>query len=235
MLRESVVAKTTVTYFTDILCVWAYVSQVRVDALNTTFGDTLRLEHRFCSVFGDSVKKINGAWKDKGAYEGFNLHLRHVAKKFPHVKLHPDIWLAVRPLSSASPQLFLKAVQRWANTLVASKDECGLAIFDRVMWAFRCAFFQDCRDISRWSIQCEVAESAGVNVDAVLELIHCGKAFADLSSDYQDADKMRIEGSPSLVLNEGRQKLYGNVGFRVMQANIQELIRTPHRDEASWC
>jgi hypothetical protein len=42
-------------------------------------------------------------------------------------------------------------------------------------------------------------------------------------------------GSPSLVLNEERQKLYGNVGFRVMQANIQELIRTPHADEASWC
>ena len=37
---------------------------------------------------------------------------------------------------------------------------------------------------------------------------------------YQDADKMRIEGSPSIVLSEGRQKLYGNVGFRIIEAII---------------
>ena len=46
---------------------------------------------------------------------------------------------------------------------------------------------------------------------------------------------MRIEGSPSLVLNEGRQKLYGNVGFRVIEANIQELLREPRINDASWC
>jgi len=56
-----------------------------------------------------------------------------------------------------------------------------------------------------------------------------------LSRDYQDADKMRVEGSPGFVLNEGRQKLYGNVGFRLMEVNIQELLRTPRTDEASWC
>jgi hypothetical protein len=46
---------------------------------------------------------------------------------------------------------------------------------------------------------------------------------------------MRIEGSTSLVLNEGRQKLYGNVGFRLIQANVQELFSEPRADEASWC
>ena len=48
-------------------------------------------------------------------------------------------------------------------------------------------------------------------------------------------DKMRIEGSPSLVLNEGRQKLYGNVGFRLIEANVQGLINAPAADDASWC
>jgi hypothetical protein len=46
---------------------------------------------------------------------------------------------------------------------------------------------------------------------------------------------MRIEGSPSFVLNDGRQKLYGDVGFRIIEANIQELLRAPARDQASWC
>jgi hypothetical protein len=56
-----------------------------------------------------------------------------------------------------------------------------------------------------------------------------------LAADYQDAERMRIEGSPSLVLNEGRQKLYGNVGFRLIEANVQALIHAPAADDASWC
>jgi predicted DsbA family dithiol-disulfide isomerase len=56
-----------------------------------------------------------------------------------------------------------------------------------------------------------------------------------VAADQRDADKMKIEGSPSFVLSEGRQKLYGNVGFRIIEANIEELLRGPHADEASWC
>ena len=46
---------------------------------------------------------------------------------------------------------------------------------------------------------------------------------------------MKIEGSPTFVLNEGRQKLYGNVGFRIVEANIAEMLRQPDPDQASWC
>ena len=215
-----------VTYFSDVLCVWAYVSQARMAAVEEKFGDSVRIRHRFCSVFGDTAEKIKLSWKEKGGYEGFNNHLRHVAEKFPHIQVHPDIWLKTRPPSSASPHLFLKAVQLW------DRDS---KIFDQVMWALRSAFFRDCRDISRWDVQCEIAEGLGANIGAIEELIHSGVAFASLAADYQDADKMRIEGSPSLVLNDGRQKLYGNVGFRLIEANIQELFREPQADDASWC
>lgn len=75
----------------------------------------------------------------------------------------------------------------------------------------------------------------GANINAIEDLIRSGAAFAGLATDYQDAAKMRIEGSPSLVLNDGRQKLYGNVGFRLIDANIQELFREPRADDASWC
>ena len=103
------------------------------------------------------------------------------------------------------------------------------------MEEFRSAFFRDCRDISRWDVQHEIAERLGANIGAIEKLVHSGVAFAGLAADYQDADKMRIEGSPSLVLNEGRQKLYGNVGFRLIDANIQELFRVAPDDDASWC
>jgi hypothetical protein len=62
-----------------------------------------------------------------------------------------------------------------------------------------------------------------------------GTAFARLAGDYEAADKMRIEGSPSFVQNQGRQKLYGSIGFRLIEANIKELLRAPHTEEASWC
>ena len=52
-------------------------------------------------------------------------------------------------------------------------------------------------------------------------------AFARLAADYQDADKMRIEGSPSFVLNDGRQKLYGNVGFRLIDASGSVVLQIP--------
>ena len=241
-MAEDIIAKTDkyeganqmtvvqVSYFSDVLCIWAYATQARIDAVKEKFGGTVRLDYRFCSVFGDTARKIASTWQDKGEYAGFNSHLRDVAQKFPHIEVHPEIWLKTRPPTSASAHLFMKAVQHW-------QQERGSAasVFDQVMWAFRSAFFRDCRDIAHWDVQCELAEALGVDIAAIEKRIRDGTAFAGLAADYQDADKMRIEVSPSFVLNEGRQKLYGDVGFRIIEANIEELLRVPRDDQASWC
>jgi predicted DsbA family dithiol-disulfide isomerase len=224
-----------ITYFSDVLCIWAYVSQARVDAVKETFGDSVQIKHQFCSVFGDTGRKITSTWKDKGGYEGFNSHLRQVAERFPHIEVHPEIWLTTRPLTSSSAHLFMNAVQQWDHESRTPRNKLAVSIFEQVLWAFRCAFFRDCRDIARWDIQCEIAETFGVDIFVIKQYIHNGTAFARMAADQHDADKKRIEGSPSFVLNEGRQKLYGNIGFRLIEANIQELLRTPHGDEASWC
>ena len=106
-----------ITYFSDILCIWAYISQARINAVNEKFVDAVRIEHRLCSVFGDTAQKIASTWKTRGGYEGFNAHLREVAQRFPHIEVHPDIWLKTRPASSASPHLFLKAIQQCDHDL----------------------------------------------------------------------------------------------------------------------
>ena len=80
-----------------------------------------------------------------------------------------------------------------------------------------------------------MGRQAGVDLARIEPLIHSGRAFAALASDYESASTMNIQGSPSFVLNEGRQKLYGNVGYRILEANIQELLRTQPADQASWC
>ena len=58
--------------------------------------------------------------------------------------------------------------------------------------------------------------------------------MASLSADLQNARELGIRGSPTWVLNEGRQILYGNVGYRILNANIEEMLKRP-RSEASWC
>ena len=61
-----------------------------------------------------------------------------------------------------------------------------------------------------------------------------GQAMASLSEDLHHASTQGVKGSPTWVLNEGRQQLYGNVGYRILSANIDELLNNP-ADEASWC
>jgi predicted DsbA family dithiol-disulfide isomerase len=210
-----------------------YISQARIDAIKEQFGKGVRIEHRFCSVFGDTATEIGTTWKEKGGYAGFNARLREAASKFPHIEIHPDLWLNTRPATSMSAHLFLKAVQRGERdpgTLEQRPDK-----FDQAMWAFRRAFFKECRDISRLDVQREIVGGIGIDIGPIEQCLHSGAAFAALAADYQEAERLRIEGSPSLVLNQGRQRLYGNVGFWLIEANVQGLMRTPASDDASWC
>jgi predicted DsbA family dithiol-disulfide isomerase len=216
--------KVRITCFSDLLCIWAYIAQRRIDELSRQFGDDIEIENRFCSVFGDTASKIQSGWARRGGHEGFNRHLKEVAAEFPEVDIHPDLWLKVRPASSLGGHAFLKAV------MIADP-----AKFADANWALRHAFFGECRDIGSWRVQCEVAEALDIDIDAVAAAFQSGEAFAMLAADYQAAERLHIEGSPSFVLNEGRQKLYGNVGYRVLEANVRELLRSPMAGEASWC
>lgn len=213
-----------ITYFSDILCVWAYVAQQRIDELQRRYGADIVIETRFCSVFGDTAAKIGTGWADRGGYEGFNRHLKEVATRFPELELHPGLWLDARPATSLSAHVFLKAVEL--------ADESRL---DDAALALRRAFFHDGRDIAQWDVQCDVARSLGIDLDPITRAVHSGEAFARVAADYQEAERLHILGSPSYVLNEGRQKLYGNVGYLVLEANVKELLRAPMTDQASWC
>lgn len=219
-----------ITYFSDILCVWAYIAQLRIDELKSAFGAQVSITARFCNVFGDTARKVETQWGSKGGYEGFSAHLQKSAAAFPELTLNPAIWRTVRPASSASPHLFLKAAQI-AEVRALVPD--GTAA--RATQSMRSAFFRDGRDIGLWETQCEVARETGVDVAVIEGLIRDGAAFAALASDYHDAGEMSIQGSPSFVLNNGRQVLYGNVGYKIIEANVAELIRDPNPDHASWC
>jgi hypothetical protein len=80
----------------------------------------------------------------------------------------------------------------------------------------------------------EVADELNLPVASIEEKLRNGEAMAALCRDLELKDIHRVEGSPTYLLNEGRQRLYGNVGYRIIEANVVELLDQPE-GQASWC
>ena len=226
-----------VAHYSDILCVWAYVGQGRLNRLAREFGDRIDIDIHFCSVFSDTHSKIPAQWQDRGGFQGYGEHVHDVAARFDDLPVHGDVWTKTRPRSSASPHLFVRAVE------LLEREELGGAppppYLERspVLAAqeLRLAFFQRAEDVSHWDVQRRVAGLIGVDFDRVIDKIRTGEAIARLAADYDASQALRIEGSPTYVLNEGRQKLFGNVSYGVIVANVNELLNSDPGAAASLC
>ena len=228
----------SISYFSDVLCVWAYVAQIKIDELRRNFGDGVVVDERFVSIFGNTSGRIGKRWAERGGFRGYADHVREVGRGFPHVEINPDVWGEPHPASSLSAHLFARAAR-----LVESRggiDAARIDAFDgrtaveELTWRLRVAFFRDCQDLSRRGVQERVAAGLELPIDGIRAHIEDGTAFAALAADHEAAASLDIAGSPTLAINEGRQKLYGNVGYRIIEANVQELMRDD-RDVASWC
>ena len=224
--------KIEIAYYSDVLCIWAYVAERRLEELATAFGEQVSIETRYCSVFPDAWGKI----ETKGGFEAFNRHLQEVAARFPHITVNDDVWLAAQPRTSASAHLFLKAVELIERASGGALEPPPYLerLSTRAAQEMRSAFFAEARDIADWHVHRDVAARIGVDYDDIDHKIRTSEAVAQLAVDYDLCQKSRIEGSPTFVMNDGRQKLFGNVGYRLLEANVQELLRTP-AGEASWC
>jgi predicted DsbA family dithiol-disulfide isomerase len=226
---EDFMDRVRITHFSDALCVWAYVSQVRVDELESNFGDAVELEYRYFHVFGNVHKKLDAGWKDRGGLAGYGQHVREVVDKFGHVVLHPQAWVRDTPQSSMPVHLFLCAVR-----LLESDGGVAPGTLARAAWALREAFFREARDISRHDELLAVAESIALPVAGIEQALRSGAAHAALAEDVDMARTQAIQASPTLLFNEGRQRLAGNVGYRIIEANIRELLESAP-GQLSWC
>ena len=214
-----------VTYFSDVLCVWAYVSQVRVDELITTFEDQVDVRGRCLSVFGDAVGKLERGWSERGGTAGYADHVQSVAARFDHAPVNRDAWRTVVPRSSMPAHLVLSAAR--ASNVPATDVR-------RLAWNIRTAFFVDVRDISKRGELLDICKHTGIDSAAIASALDDGSAHGVLSADHAIAKEAQIRVSPSFIFNERRQVLNGNVGYRVIEANVRELLREP-ADEQSWC
>jgi predicted DsbA family dithiol-disulfide isomerase len=218
-----------ISYFTDALCVWAYVSQIRIDELKTNFKNGIEVECRYFHVFGDVPSKMDTAWKQRGGLPAYRQHVREVVEKFGHVQLHERTWQTDVPKSSMPAHLWLCAVR---HVEIASR--CAPGSSDRAAWAFRDAFFRQGRDISQAKVLFDIVESIGLSAAEIKDAIATGAAHAALAGDLELARAQSIAASPTLLFNEGRQRLTGNVGYRIIEANIRELLEASP-GQLSWC
>lgn len=214
----------TIDYYTDILCVWAWIAQRRIDELNQKLGNAIEFQYYYVDIFGDISTKMDINWKQKGGYVGFSEHVQRSAHEFEDTHIDSKVWREVRPATSANAHLVLKAVEIACD----KRKSIEMAL------KFRTAFFMNAMDIGNLEVLFSLVEYNGLNKNDIKESIYDGSAVAALMRDYQRSKQQSIKGSPSYVIDRGRQILYGNVGYRVLLANIEEHLKNPI-DDASWC
>ena len=218
-----------ITHFSDILCVWAYVSQIRINELTDNFVNNVELEFLFFSVFGNTVGKIDNQWESKGGRTAYSKHVQEVVNQFEHLPVHSDIWIKDAPFSSLPCHLYLCAAQ-----LAEANGELECGTFTELAWKMRKSFFSEAKDISNTAIIKEIIEEQELPLSEFESNIANGKAYAALSEHMQRALDGHVRASPTLTFNEDRQRLTGNVGYRIIEANVRELLERPETQQ-TWC
>jgi len=218
-----------ISYFSDALCVWAYVAQIRCDELLVQFPGRVSIENRFIQVFGNVRAKMETQWRDRGGIQAYAAHVSAIVDGFEHVSAHPQVWLSNTPESSMPTHLFLCAVR-----VLEEGGELEPGTLARALWTLREAFFTECAPLSDRATLLGLGERIGISNAPVERLLDNGRAHAALSEDLDFTRDQSIRASPTMILNEDRQRLTGNVGYRVIEANVRELLDSPDNQQ-SWC
>jgi predicted DsbA family dithiol-disulfide isomerase len=226
-----------VSYFSDVLCVWAYVAQARLNKLKETFKEEVEITPFHVTLFGDTQKRIAEGWKEKGGFLGFSKHVQDVCSQFPHLEVNPNIWTNCQPKTSGTSHLFLKAIQCYEADLNSGNSAPGDLnyLVKEVEWAMRLAFFRDARDISDREVLYDIASQFKIKKSDILRYLTNGEAMARFCTEMSMKETLMLSGSPTYILNENRQKLFGNVSFNIMKANVAELLNSNTDDNCSWC
>lgn len=59
-----------IDYFTDVLCVWAWIAQRRIDQLCQDWSGQVEVHHHYLNLFGNTEIRIGEGWAERGGYAG---------------------------------------------------------------------------------------------------------------------------------------------------------------------
>jgi predicted DsbA family dithiol-disulfide isomerase len=223
----------SIDYYSDVLCIWSYSTKIKIDEIKKQFADQVSISYRYVPLFSDMHTMLDKNWSDKGGRQGYNKMMQLLNEKFPYVEIHPEIGLKNLPHSSSACHLFLKAVSLLEERGEIHSDDKQNTLLEQADWNIRLGYFKQAIDVSKQSVQMAIAEELDLPVNKLEELLTNGEAMAALSSCTTDDKQKLIEGSPTFIFNEGRQKLYGNIGYHIIEANIKALLEMPV-DKPNW-
>ncbi|MEH6345228.1 MAG: DsbA family protein [Bermanella sp.] len=212
-----------VDYFSDVLCIWAFIGEKRLNEVRLNLAEDVQVNLQFLPNFASCHKKIQQGWKNKGGFDGYANHVNEVAHQF-EASLHPDSWHKVQPSTSMLAHAIIKTIMKLESIELANQYSALV----------RHSFFMEAMDISRLEVLQEIAESLKINWIEVMDYFNGGFSLADLQQDFQNAQSYQVSVSPAWVFNEGRQRLIGNVGYRVIEANLKELVEQKPMPQL-WC
>lgn len=206
-------------YWSDPLCIWAFVAQPKLEHLLERFGERLRADYHVVPVFGSVGWRFReGPWAEAGV-EGRVAATARVAASFGHPEVTGEVWRSACPASSWGPGTALKAV-----SVLQDAGLVGPQAFAHYQWALREAFFVDNRNVSERTAQLEVAEQCHIPRAPMCAALDDGRALALLWEDTERKDKLGIQGSPTFVFDGGRAMLYGNVSEEIVLATAEALV-----------
>ncbi len=219
MTLPATTRRLTFEYWSDPLCIWAYVAQARLDALLACHGDALDIRYHVVPVFGSVPWRFReGGWA-KGGVAGRVAATKAIAARFGHPHITGAAWKDDCPPSSWSPGMAIKAVFALEEQGVVAPGQ-GAAY----QWALRRAFFEDNRNIALREVQLELVTALGIETDPFVGLLNDGTALALLCEDNQLRHASSIQGSPTYVFDGGRARLYGNFNERVLKSTVDALL-----------
>ena len=207
-------------YWSDPLCIWAYVAQTKLRAVLDKHGERLAPRYRIVPVFGSVPQRFaSGSWAAKGP-AGRAETTRRIAGEHGHDDVDGSCWLEDCPASSWSAGLPLAAVFRMVDDGVTSL-ECAEAF----QWRMRRRFFVHNENVARRDVQMTVAEETGVPRAELERRLDDGTAMSALWEDHARRETLGLRGSPTFVFDGGRAMLYGNFSEAVLNATVEELVR----------
>lgn len=107
-------------YWTDPLCIWAYVGEAKLQHVLRNWGDRLEVRYRMIPIFGSLPRRFStGVWSGTGR-EGRAEATRRIAREQSGVDLSGAIWLDPELSSSWPACEAIKAV-----TLLEDAGEAG--------------------------------------------------------------------------------------------------------------
>jgi hypothetical protein len=200
-----------------------------MDELKAQFDDKTTVQYRLFPIFDNALQKLDQQWQAKGGRVAYNQHVLDIVNRFGHLPVHPNVWLDSPPCSSTPAHLYACAIASLIN-----QEQLVQAHYTQFVWTLRAAFFGHAEDISQQKTIRNHLEELALPIELIEAEVNSGKAYALLGAQARSASEQNVKVSPTLVLNEGRQIISGNVGYRIIEANVRELITHPEIKQ-SWC